>query len=74
MPCQNIKGVSSHLIDVPVFGEEEHLPILLPECVDFIHAAVEAGGRVLVQSGIVSRIRIVICAYCKPYLFFHLSL
>ena len=59
---------------MPLLDEQEHLLISLPECVDFIHTAVEAGGRVLVQSAAVSRTRIIMCAYCKPYLFFLLPL
>jgi hypothetical protein len=41
---------------VPLFNEQEDLLISLPESVDFIHTAVEAGGRVLVWSAAVSRI------------------
>jgi hypothetical protein len=64
---RELEGISWHLIRLPFPGD---LLIELPECVDFIHAAVEAGGRVLVKS----YAEVVLCAYCKPYLFFLLPL
>lgn len=66
---QTIEGFSLHEAQAPTVHEQDQLLIALPECVDFIHAAIEVGGRVLVHSISVSRTTIAICAYCKHFFF-----
>lgn len=62
-----IEGFSLHQVQGETVNEPYRLIISLPKCVDFIHAAIEAGGRVLVHSLAVSSTSMVICAYCKHF-------
>ncbi len=67
---ENIERFSLHQVQAPTLHEQDLLLISLPGCVEFIQAAIELGGRVLVHSISVSRTIIAICAYCKHF-FFH---
>ena len=60
----HIDGFAFHQVQAPTINERDQLLISLPGCVDFIHAAITLGGRVLVHSLSVSRTTIAICAYC----------
>ena len=62
----DVEGFTLHRADVPTIDEQGQFLLSLPACVDFIHAALAAGGRVLVHSLSVSRSSIVLCAYRKP--------
>jgi len=66
----NIEGFTLHQVQAPTLNQDQLL-ISLPECVDFIHAAVKVGGRVLVHSISISRTTIALCAYRKLSLPFH---
>jgi hypothetical protein len=69
------KGFPTLLVPVFPWGERKDLLISLPEIVDFIHTAVEAGGRALVRpSGDFDfEVIVITCGYCKPVLFFLLQ-
>ena len=65
-PPLNVAELTLHCAKVPTIDEQGQLLISLPGCVDFIQAALETGGRVLVHSLSASKSSTVLCAYRKP--------
>ena len=63
VPPLNVEGFSLYPVEVPTRSEQEQLLVSLPGYVDFINAAIDTGGRVLVHSLAVSKASIIICAH-----------